>query len=125
MNTFKTFPKADWYALGSDTTVWMPQNLQRALSFFSPRSRVFLGGTRSTVDSQMISSFGQGHTSDHPTVGGAGMVVSYAVMEELQVGLAECFARLRHIQESKDRISTCIETFSNTSAHALFATGLF
>ena len=123
IDSFRTLPEAEWYALGDDTTLWDPQNLQQVVSVFPPKSRVFLGATGSEDNSQRATSFNPGDSTFEDS-GRAGVVLSHAVMEELQTGLAECFLYLRHVQESNKRISLCIETLSNTIVQGLSATGV-
>ena len=121
MDTFNRFPAADWYAMGDDDTLWVPQNLQQALSTFPPSSMAFLGGLGSHKELNIAQSFNRGNSTFPGTLawGGAGMVLSRAAMQQLQSGFLACISDVRDLFGGDERISHCVERLCNTSLHAL------
>lgn len=121
VDLFTAFPEADWYALGDDDTLWIFQNLLQTLSTFSPQSRVFLGGLGNDEELQVSKDFWAGRTdiSADMVFGGAGMILSHAVMAELQGGMLDCLAGMRHLHGGDERISLCVRNISNIGPHVL------
>lgn len=121
VDLFAAFPQADWYALGDDDTLWIPQNLLQVLSTFSPQSKLFLGGLGNDKELQVSSAFWGGQTdiSTHMIFGGAGIVLSHAVMMELQGGMLNCLSKMRQLYGGDERISLCVRDISKVAPHIL------
>ncbi len=121
VDLYASFPEADWYALGDDDTLWVPQNLIQALSTFSPKKNMYLGGLGNDKELQVSSQYWSGDTNitGDMAFGGAGMVLSHAIMVQLQGQMAGCLQDSREMYGGDERISFCIRQICKTGPHVM------
>lgn len=133
MSTFSSFPRADWYALGDDDTLWIVENLLDTLTTFPSSQPFYLGSIGEPVGSPypgysngsdelaVLDKFRSGRTSlTSPMAwGGAGMVLSRSLMLKLNESMYSCFLNCRHLYGGDERIATCIREATGTPMHIL------
>ncbi|GAA5907505.1 hypothetical protein JCM8208_001397 [Rhodotorula glutinis] len=95
----------DWFVFNDDDTFWVdPRATRRMLSKYDPHEQHFIGAT--TEAEKQLSQFGR------MAFGGAGMLVSRAMMSAMYASWSECLERYRDLFGGDEMLTRCAATAS-------------
>lgn len=94
-------PDVQWFVMGDDDTVFVPQNLVTVLSKYDHNRMYYIGGnSESHIQNQFLSF--------NMAFGGGGFAISYPLARELERMQDKCLTRYHHLFGSDDRMQACV-----------------
>ena len=115
MNTYNSFPQADWYVLGDDDTLFVPQALEVVLSGYDASKPWYMGSLSENPDHNAI--FGgfllrNGSQLGKFAFGGGGIIISQSLMQIIVRGYEQCLHDHAGMFGGDQRIGACVKVLS-------------
>ncbi|KAL7746954.1 hypothetical protein RI367_007666 [Sorochytrium milnesiophthora] len=99
-----------WFLLGDDDTLWLPDNLLELLNKYDPTQPWYLGSV--SENPRFRDIFGT-----HFAYGGGGVAVSRALMEKIVPLHDECLERYKDVFGGDGRLGECIQYAGHHLTH--------
>ena len=115
MHTYNSFPTADWFVLGDDDTLFVPQALEVVLSEYDASKPWYMGSLSENPDHNAI--FGgfllrNGSQLGNFAFGGGGIIISQSLMQILVRGYERCLRDHAEMFGGDQRIGACVKVLS-------------
>ena len=114
-DTHTAYPQADWYVLGDDDTFFIPEALESALAKYDPSKPWYIGAPSESGKQNwdlgiwLLSNGGQ---VGEFAFGGAGIIISQALMQILIPKFEECLHNHDGMIGGDQRIGACVKVLS-------------
>ncbi|KAJ7531809.1 hypothetical protein O6H91_14G059500 [Diphasiastrum complanatum] len=94
-------PDVQWFVMGDDDTVFIPENLVSVLSKYNPEKFYYIGSSSESHTQNIEFSYNMAY-------GGGGFAVSYPLAKALEKIQDSCLQRYTYLFGSDDRIQACM-----------------
>lgn len=114
-DTQKTFPKADWYVLGDDDTLFVPEALQAVLSKYDASKPWYMGAQSESAKQNHdlgVWLLSTGAQLGDFAFGGGGLIISQGLMQIMIKPYEQCLHNHDGMIGGDQRIGACVKVLS-------------
>lgn len=114
-DTHAAYPKADWYVLGDDDTLFVPEALQTVLAKYDASKPWYIGAPSESGKQNFdlgIWLLSTGAQLGDFAFGGGGIIISKGLMQTVIPGFEECLHSHDGMIGGDQRIGACIKVLS-------------